>query len=47
MGLTLIEKILLFHTEKKKLENFIYAKLDFCFGNDVTAPLAVKIFKEA
>ncbi len=47
MGLTLIEKILLFHTEKKKLENFIYAKVDFCFGNDVTAPLAVKIFKEA
>ncbi|RKY40934.1 MAG: 3-isopropylmalate dehydratase large subunit, partial [Candidatus Omnitrophota bacterium] len=47
MGRTLIEKILLSHTEKKRLENFVYAKVDFCFGNDITAPLAVKIFKEA
>jgi 3-isopropylmalate/(R)-2-methylmalate dehydratase large subunit len=47
MGLTLIEKILLKHSLSKKLENFIYAKVDFCFGNDITAPLAVKKFLEA
>jgi 3-isopropylmalate/(R)-2-methylmalate dehydratase large subunit len=47
MGLTLIEKILLKHTSKKKLEDFVYPKVDFCFGNDITAPLAVKTFQEA
>ncbi|NQT28224.1 MAG: 3-isopropylmalate dehydratase large subunit, partial [Candidatus Omnitrophica bacterium] len=47
MGLTLIEKILLKHSLSGKLEDFIYAKIDFCFGNDITAPLAVKEFKRA
>ncbi len=47
MGLTLLEKILLKATPKKHLEDFIYAKVDFCFGNDVTAPLAVKEFLKA
>ncbi|MFH1519113.1 MAG: 3-isopropylmalate dehydratase large subunit [Candidatus Omnitrophota bacterium] len=47
MGLTLIEKILLKHSLSGKLEDFIYAKIDFCFGNDITAPLAVKEFKQA
>ncbi|MFH1503788.1 MAG: 3-isopropylmalate dehydratase large subunit [Candidatus Omnitrophota bacterium] len=47
MGLTLAKKILLKHSESKKLEDFIYAKLDFCFGNDITAPLAVKEFNKA
>jgi 3-isopropylmalate/(R)-2-methylmalate dehydratase large subunit len=47
MGLTIIEKILLDHSVSKKLEDFIYAKVDFCFGNDITAPLAVKEFLEA
>jgi len=47
MGLTLAEKILLAHTDKKKLEDFIYPKVDFCFGNDITAPLAVKEFEKA
>jgi 3-isopropylmalate/(R)-2-methylmalate dehydratase large subunit len=47
MGLTLIEKILLKHSTSKKLEDFIHAKVDFCFGNDITAPLAVKEFKKA
>lgn len=44
MGLTLIEKILLKHSLSKKLEDFVYARVDFCFGNDITAPLAVKEF---
>ena len=47
MGLTLIEKILLKHSLSGKLEDFIYAKVDFCLGNDITAPLAVKEFKQA
>jgi len=47
MGLTLIEKILLRASSKKSLDDFIYAKVDFCFGNDITAPLAVKQFERA
>ncbi|UCC94281.1 MAG: 3-isopropylmalate dehydratase large subunit [Candidatus Omnitrophota bacterium] len=47
MGLTLIEKILLRHSVSKKLEDFIYANVDFCFGNDITAPLAAKAFLKA
>ncbi len=47
MGLTLIEKIYLKHSSRKELEDFIYAKVDFCFGNDITAPLAVKAFQQA
>ncbi len=47
MGLTIIEKILLEHAPKKRLDNFIYAKVDFCFSNDITGPLAVKIFQQA
>ncbi|MCM8787396.1 MAG: 3-isopropylmalate dehydratase large subunit [Candidatus Omnitrophica bacterium] len=47
MGLTLIEKILLKASEKKELSDFVYAKVDFCFGNDITAPLAVKEFLNA
>lgn len=45
--MTLIEKILSRHTDSRKLEDFIYAKVDFCFGNDITAPLAVKQFERA
>jgi len=47
MGLTLIEKILLKHSLSGRLEDFIYAKVDFCFGNDITAPLAVEEFRRA
>ncbi|MCP4653137.1 MAG: 3-isopropylmalate dehydratase large subunit [Candidatus Omnitrophica bacterium] len=47
MGFTLAEKILINHTSSKKLEDFIYPKVDFCFGNDITAPLAIKEFIKA
>ena len=47
MGLTLIEKLLLKHSSTKELRDFVYAKVDFCFGNDITAPLAVKEFLRA
>lgn len=46
MGLTLIEKILL-KASGGELSDFIYAKVNFCFGNDITAPLAVKEFTKA
>lgn len=44
MGLNLIEKILRHHTPGRKLEDFIYAKVDFSFANDITGPLAVQEF---
>ena len=44
MGLTLAEKIFLRHSSKKRLEDFIYARVDFAFANDVTGPLTVKQF---
>ncbi|OPX29820.1 MAG: 3-isopropylmalate dehydratase large subunit [Candidatus Omnitrophica bacterium 4484_171] len=47
MGLTLIEKILLRASGKKELKDFVYAKIDFCFGNDITAPLALRQFESA
>ncbi|MDD4183763.1 MAG: 3-isopropylmalate dehydratase large subunit, partial [Candidatus Omnitrophica bacterium] len=47
MGLTLIEKILLKASGKKELADFVYAKVNFAFGNDITAPLAVKEFVKA
>ncbi|MBN2483414.1 MAG: 3-isopropylmalate dehydratase large subunit [Candidatus Omnitrophica bacterium] len=47
MGLTLIKKILQAHSSQSTLEDFIYADVDFCFGNDITAPLAVKAFGAA
>ena len=47
MGLTLIEKILLRASGKRELKDFVYAKVDFCFGNDITAPLALKQFESA
>ncbi|HEC70086.1 MAG TPA: 3-isopropylmalate dehydratase large subunit [Candidatus Omnitrophica bacterium] len=44
MGLTLAEKIFLRHSSKKRLEDFVYSNIDFCFANDITGPLAVKQF---
>ena len=47
MGLTLIEKILLKHSSAKKLDDFVYADVDFCFANDITGPLSVREFQKA
>jgi len=49
MGYTIAEKILLAHTDKKKIQpgDFIEAKIDLALGNDITAPLAIKEFKKA
>lgn len=48
-GKTLAEKILSTHTESShvKAGQIVEVSVDFCFGNDITAPLAIKTFKEA
>ncbi len=47
MGYTITEKILLNHTNKKSISSgdFINARVDLCFGNDITAPLAIDEFE--
>ncbi|MEW6009029.1 MAG: 3-isopropylmalate dehydratase large subunit [Candidatus Omnitrophota bacterium] len=47
MSYTIAEKILLRHTDKKTIApgDFIWANVDFCLGNDITAPLAIDEFK--
>ncbi len=49
MGKTLVEKILAAHTDSKdfKIGDIINVKLDFAFSNDITAPLAIKVFEES
>ncbi len=49
MGYTITEKILLAHAPGAKTmapDDFIMAKVDFCFGNDITAPIAIREFKK-
>ncbi|MFN7170489.1 MAG: 3-isopropylmalate dehydratase large subunit [Candidatus Omnitrophota bacterium] len=48
MGLTITEKILLRHSGDKEIYpgKFILAEVDFAFGNDITAPLAIKALEE-
>ena len=47
MGLTITEKILLAHTNKKSIApgEFIEPYVDLALGNDITAPLAIAKFK--
>lgn len=42
--MTIVEKILAQHSTKKKLKGgeFVFARVDLAFANDVTAPLAIK-----
>ena len=49
MGSTITEKILRAHTGKKPVKpgDFINAKVDFCLGNDITAPIAIDKFNQA
>ncbi|RLF63307.1 MAG: 3-isopropylmalate dehydratase large subunit, partial [Thermoplasmata archaeon] len=48
-GQTLAEKILSTHTDNgvARAGDLVEARVDFAFGNDVTAPIAIKTFKEA
>lgn len=49
MAYTIAEKILLAHTARKNITSgdFIEAKVDIALGNDITAPLAIREFKNA
>jgi 3-isopropylmalate/(R)-2-methylmalate dehydratase large subunit len=48
MAYTIAEKILLAHCGKKHIGpgDFIEARVDLAFGNDITAPLAIKKFRQ-
>ena len=48
MGMTITEKILAAHAGKKAVApgELIEAKLDIVLGNDITAPIAIKEFRE-
>jgi 3-isopropylmalate/(R)-2-methylmalate dehydratase large subunit len=49
MPQTISEKILAAHADRKQVAagELIEAKLDFVFGNDITAPLAIEVFRKA
>jgi len=49
MGKTIAEKILSAHTDKDdfKIGDIINVRVDFAFANDITAPIAIKYFKES
>jgi len=49
MGKTMVEKILSTHTDTDnfKIGDIINVRVDFAFANDITAPLAIKYFKES
>jgi len=48
MGLTITEKILRDHCQNKKVVagDFIMAEVDKCLANDITAPIAIEVFKK-
>jgi len=45
--MTLIEKILTTHTDKKKVSpgEFINVRVDLILANDITAPIAIREFR--
>jgi 3-isopropylmalate/(R)-2-methylmalate dehydratase large subunit len=49
MGLTITEKILAAHANRKRVEpgEFIEARVDIALGNDITAPLAIEEFRKS
>ncbi|OGD31333.1 3-isopropylmalate dehydratase large subunit [Candidatus Atribacteria bacterium RBG_16_35_8] len=49
MGKTIVEKILSAHTDTDNLRigDIIKARVDFAFANYITAPIAIKYFKES
>ncbi|HHT9134192.1 MAG TPA: 3-isopropylmalate dehydratase large subunit [Candidatus Avalokitesvara rifleensis] len=49
MVMTLAEKIIAAHTDQAEVQagQFVYAGVDFCLGNDITAPIAIKEFEDA
>ncbi len=49
MSMTLAEKILAAHTNRSEVHpgELLEVPVDFCFGNDITAPIAIKAFRDA
>ncbi len=49
MSMTLAEKILAAHAGKESVKagEFVLARVDFAFANDITAPVAIRVFEEA
>ncbi len=49
MPMTLAEKILAAHTDRGNVHpgELLEVRVDFCFGNDITAPIAIKAFRES
>ena len=49
MPMTLSEKILSAHCDRSQVKpgDLIEARLDFVFANDITAPMSIRVFKEA
>jgi 3-isopropylmalate/(R)-2-methylmalate dehydratase large subunit len=48
MGLTITEKILRDHCQNKNATagDFVIVDIDKCLANDITAPIAIKVFEE-
>jgi 3-isopropylmalate/(R)-2-methylmalate dehydratase large subunit len=48
MAMTLTEKILASHTDRPAVRpgDLVEARIDFCFANDITAPLAIREFEK-
>ena len=49
MGMTITEKIIAAHSGLKEVYpgQFVYANVDICLGNDITAPIAIEEFEKA
>ncbi|CAG0938893.1 3-isopropylmalate/(R)-2-methylmalate dehydratase large subunit [Candidatus Brocadiaceae bacterium] len=48
MGMTITEKIIAAHSGLKEAHpgQFVYANVDICLGNDITAPIAIEEFEK-
>ncbi len=49
MGMTITEKIIAAHCGEREVRpgQFVYANVDVCLGNDITAPIAIEEFEKA
>ncbi|MFO7708449.1 MAG: 3-isopropylmalate dehydratase large subunit, partial [Desulfobacterales bacterium] len=49
MPMTISEKILAAHCDQKEVRpgELVEARLDFVFANDITGPMAIRVFKAA
>jgi 3-isopropylmalate/(R)-2-methylmalate dehydratase large subunit len=49
MGMTITEKIIAAHCNAKEVRagQFVYANVDLCMGNDITAPISIEEFERA